>query len=328
MHEAAPASPAAAAGTTVDGRRGPPGVGARAAGVVGLPARSRWTPLRQAPLSIKVCLVLLALFIVCALFANVIAPYDPATQDLRARLQPPAGLAGTTQHLLGTDALGRDVLSRLIFGARASLAIGFLGMLIGLVLGTLSGLLSGFIRGAFDEAMMFLVDIFLAIPFLVVMLTGVAVLGRSLAVLILLAGISGWATYTRVSRGMALSAREQQYILAARAVGAGQGRLLLRHVLPNALAPLVVLATFNLTEVILLESSLSFLGVGVKPPTASWGSMLGDGRNYLNTAWWMAVFPGVAIVLVTMTISLTGDWLRDVFDPSLRGSSRSRRASE
>lgn len=276
--------------------------------------RRRWAWVRRTPLSIWLCLGVLAVFVICGVFADVLAPYSPTAQQLRARLQAPSA-----EHLLGTDALGRDVLSRLIFGARVSLAIGFLGMLIGLTLGTLCGLVSGYLRGALDEGMMFLVDAYLAIPFLVVMLTGVAVLGRSLAVLILLAGISGWASYTRLARGMALSTREQQYMLAARSVGAAPARLLARHVLPNVLAPLVVMATFNLTEVILLESSLSFLGLGVKPPTPSWGSMLGDGRNYLNTAWWVAVCPGVAIVLVTMTISLTGDWLRDVLDPTLRG---------
>jgi peptide/nickel transport system permease protein len=286
-----------------------------------LPRRRGWTDrLRAAPLSIKLCLAVLALFVLCAAAADLIAPHDPTAQQLRARLRPPVWAGGTAEYPLGTDALGRDVLSRLIVGARVSIAIGVAGMLIGLVLGTASGLLSGFLRGPVDEATMFLVDCFLAIPFLVIMLTGVAVLGRSLAVLILLAGISGWATYTRVARGIALSAREQPYILAARALGAGPGRLLLRHVLPNALAPLMVLATSNLTEVILLESSLSFLGVGIKPPTPSWGAMLGDGRNYLNTAWWVAVFPGIAIVLVTMAISLVGDWLRDETDPRLRGN--------
>lgn len=269
---------------------------------------------------IWLCLGVMGVFVICGVFAEPLAPHDPVTQDLRARLRPPIGFGGTMEYPLGTDALGRDVLSRLIFGARVSLAIGFAGMLIGLALGTLCGLVAGFARGWLDDAMMFFVDVKLAVPFLVIMLAGVAVLGRSLLVLTLLAGVSGWGAYTRMARGMALKTREQPYVLAARALGAGNGRLIGRHILPNILPPMVVLATLNLTEVIFLESSLSFLGVGVKPPTPSWGAMLSDGRSYLNLAWWTAVFPGVAIMLVTMAISLSGDWLRDVLDPTLRGA--------
>lgn len=285
--------------------------------------RSVWTRRRggpRIPPLIVACLATLLLFALCALFADLLAPHDPAVPDLRARLRPPAGLAGgTSEHLLGTDPLGRDLLSRLIFGARVSLAIGFAGTLIGLTIGTLSGLLSGFVRGVVDEVMMFLVDVSLALPFLVLALTTIAVFGNSLAVLIGLAGFSGWAGYTRLARGQVLSVREQQYVLAARALGAPPWRVLLRHILPNIVAPLVVLATIEMTSIILLESSLSFLGLGIKPPTPSWGSMLGEGRAYLHTAWWVGVFPGLAIVLVTMAISLSGDWLRDRLDPTLRG---------
>lgn len=290
-----------------------------ASALTGQSVRRRWAWVGGTSPVIWACLAVLLLFVLGGLFANVLAPHDPTTQDLRARLQPPIGFGGTRAHLLGTDPLGRDVLSRLIYGARISLAISGAGMLIGLVLGTLCGLVSGFARGWIDDVMMFLVDVKLAVPFLVIMLAGVALLGRSLPILILLAGLSGWASYTRLSRGMALKAREQPYVLAARALGAGNVRLLLRHIVPNIQAPMVVLATLNLTEVIFLESSLSFLGVGVKPPTPSWGSMLSDGRDYLHLAWWVAVFPGAAIVLITMAMSLTGDWLRDVLDPTLRG---------
>jgi peptide/nickel transport system permease protein len=291
------------------------------------PRRARLSWLRQTPVLIWACLAVLCAFVFCAAFADALAPHDPTTQDLRARLRPPLGFGGTADYPLGTDPLGRDVLSRLLFGARVSLAVGVAGMLIGLVIGGLLGLLSGFVRGPLDEGLMFFVDVKLAVPFLVIALTAVAVLGREIPIIILLAGVSGLAGYMRVARGIALGTREQQYILAARAVGAGRTRLLLRHILPNAVAPMVVLATFNLTEVIFLESSLSFLGVGVKPPTPSWGSMLSQGRDYLHTAWWIAVFPGIAIVLITMSISLSGDWLRDTLDPALRGA-RGAKSSE
>lgn len=270
--------------------------------------------------TIAACLLVLLLAVLCAIFAGLIAPHDPIAQNLRARLRPPLGVAGSTAaHPLGTDPLGRDILSRLLYGARVSLAIGFAGALIGLVLGTLCGLLSGFLRGPVDEAIMFLVDVFLALPFLVLALTAIAIFGNGLIVLIVLAGFSGWAGYTRLARGQALGIRERQYVLAARALGASSPRLLLRHILPNIAAPLIVLATFELTSVILLEASLSFLGLGIRPPTPSWGSMLGEGRTYLHTAWWIGVFPGLALMALTVAISLLGDWLRDILDPTLRG---------
>lgn len=267
------------------------------------------------------CMVVLTLFTACAIFADVLAPHDPVENDLRERLKPPIWAADANpDYILGTDALGRDVLSRLMYGARVSLAIGFIGTLIGLIIGSASGLLSGFVGGLLDEIIMFLVDAYVALPFLIVALTMVAVLGSSLTVLVVVAGFSGWAGYTRLARGQVLSVREQPYILAARAIGTPRSRIMVRHVLPNIAAPLVVFATFGMTSVILLESSLSFLGLGIQPPTASWGAMLGDGRGYLNTAWWIGIFPGVAIMLLTMAISLMGDWLRDVLDPTLRST--------
>jgi peptide/nickel transport system permease protein len=283
------------------------------------PARSRWWWVRTISPLVWVCLTSLMVFVVCGLFAGVIAPYDPAHNDLRARLQPPAfSGGGSTDHLLGTDPLGRDLLSRLIYGARVSLAIGFLGMLFGAAFGALCGLVSGFARGVVDEAVMFLVDAWVALPFLIIALSLVAILGSSLTVLIVLAALAGWASYTRVTRGLAMAARRQQYVVAARAAGAGPVRLLLRHILPNIAAPLIVLATLELTGIILLEASLSFLGFGVQPPTPAWGYMVSEGRQYLHTAWWVGVFPGVAIMLLTVAVSLTGDWLRDVLDPTLR----------
>lgn len=269
--------------------------------------------------TIAACFAVLLLFVLAGLLAPLLAPHDPLVPNLRARLLPPMfAPGGSAAYPLGTDPLGRDVLSRLLFGARVSLSIGFAGMSIGLAVGTLTGLAAGFLRGRFDDVMMFLVDVFLALPFLVVALTTIAFLGNSLPVLIVLMGFSGWAAYTRLARAQALGAREQPYVLAARALGSSGSRLALRHVLPNIMAPLIVLATFELTGVILLEASLSFLGLGLQPPTPSWGSMLGEGRSYLNTAWWVGIFPGVALITVTTSVSLVGDWLRDRLDPTLR----------
>jgi peptide/nickel transport system permease protein len=281
--------------------------------------RSPWWWIRTLSPLTWICLGVLAAFVLCGVFADVIAPHDPTANDLRARLQAPVFSAdGSAEHLLGTDQLGRDLLSRVIHGARVSLAIGFLGMCIGAVVGVLSGLVAGFVRGLVDEAMMLLVDAVIALPFLIIALSIISVFGTSLVILIVVAALSGWASYTRVARGLVLGAREQQYVLASRALGAAPGRLLFRHILPNIVAPLIVLATFQLTSIILLEASLSFLGFGMQPPTASWGLMVSEGREYLNTAWWIGVFPGLALMCITISVSLAGDWLRDVLDPSLR----------
>jgi peptide/nickel transport system permease protein len=277
----------------------------------------RW--LVRIPPLVWVFLAVLAAFVLAAVFADVVAPHDPTRNDLLGRLKPPAFVGGgSTDHLLGTDQLGRDLLSRIIHGARVSLAIAALGTLFGAVFGALCGLAAGFARGPLDEATMLLVDAFVALPFLIIALAIVAVLGSGLPVLILLAALAGWASYTRVARGLALQARQEQYVLAARALGAGPIRLVARHVLPNVIAPLVVLATFELTAIVLLEASLSFLGFGVQPPTPAWGLMVSEGREFLHTAWWVGLFPGLAIVLVAVAVSITGDWLRDALDPTLR----------
>ena len=271
------------------------------------------------PHLIKLCFVVLILLALAALVAPLIAPHDPAEMVLLARLQEPAGFdGGTSEYPLGTYHLGRDILSRAIYGARVSLGIGLIGMLIGAIIGTTVGMVSGFRRGLIDEGLMFLVDAQLAMPFLIMAIIAITIFGTNLAVLIVIVGLAGWESYARLARAMVLSAREQQYVLAAQASGATKTRVLCRHILPNISAPLIVLATFQLTAIILLEASLSFLGIGVQPPTPSWGSMIGEGRGYLNTAWWIAIVPGAAIVLATITISLIGDWLRDALDPTLR----------
>ncbi|MGA7671184.1 MAG: ABC transporter permease [Nitrolancea sp.] len=282
-------------------------------------SRSRFDVLREMPILIKLCVMILFLFVLVGGLAPILAPHSPTKQILVARLTPPIGAAtGSWTRPFGTDQLGRDILSRLIYGTRISLSIGLFGMVFGLILGTSIGLISGFVGGIIDDVLMFLVDTQLAIPYIIVALTGLAIFGTNLIVLMLLVGIAGWESYARLARGMVLSARGYPYILSAYSIGASRGRVLLRHILPNIVAPLIVLATFQLTSIILLESSLSFLGIGVQPPTASWGSMVGAGRDYLNTAWWIAVFPGLAIIIVTMAVSLFGDWLRDALDPTLR----------
>jgi peptide/nickel transport system permease protein len=280
----------------------------------------RWSNYRQrVPLLIMVCLGILAVFVIAALFAPLIAPYDPAHQTLTARLSAPAGFDGAVSgHPLGTDQLGRDMFSRLVYGARVSLGISVLGTVIGASFGILLGLLAGFRKGVVDEVIMLLVDAQMALPLVVLALIAIAIFGTGLPVLVLVVGLAGWDSHARLTRSMVLSVRERQFVLAAQASGAGRSRIMFRHVLPNIASPLIVLASFQLTAIILLESSLSFLGVGVQPPTPSWGSMIGEGRDYLSTAWWIAVVPGIAIVLTTMAISLTGDWLRDTLDPTLR----------
>lgn len=268
---------------------------------------------------IRISIAILLVIAGSALLAPLIAPYDPDRQDLLGRLLPP--LESTAQgnfHLFGTDHLGRDLFSRVIYGARISMMFALLGTLIGLVLGTMLGLVAGFSGGRADQGIMFLVDLQQSIPFIVLCLIGIAMFGTGLAVLIPLVGLAGWDGYARYARGGSLAARNSQYVLASRSSGARERRILWRHVLPNAAAPIIVVATLNVTGVILLEASLSFLGIGVQPPTASWGNMISEGRQYLGTAWWMAVFPGLAMIATTLSVTLLGDWLRDTLDPTTR----------
>jgi peptide/nickel transport system permease protein len=263
--------------------------------------------------------LLLALIVGAAICAPLLAPHSPYSQELLARLSPPAWMAGGSwERPLGADDLGRDVLSRLLYGSRVSLVVGLSAAVIGSVVGTLLGLVAGYSGGLLGDLIMLLADAQLALPFLVLAIGLIAVVGPSLGVLIVLAGISGWTAYARVTRGLVLGLLEQEFVLAARALGASTPRLLLHHIVPNLISTVAVLATLQLASVILLESTLSFLGLGVQPPEPSWGSMLGAGREYLNTAWWISVFPGLALMATILAVSLGGDWLRDVLDPNLR----------
>jgi len=258
--------------------------------------------------------------VVCALLAPQLAPYDPTKGDLSARLRPPAWTAdGSARHLLGTDQLGRDILSRIVFGARVSLAVGVVSSLVGGSIGVALGLVGGYFRGRADSVIAKLIDVQLAFPFLLFAITAIAVLGPSLPNLLMILALSGWVTYARVVRGQALSLRETDFVQAARGLGSPSWWILLRHVAPNVLPYALVIMTTEVGRLIVLESTLSFLGLGVPPPTPSWGMSLADGKEYLINGWWLATFPGLAIMLVVLSMNVLGDGARDLLEPRLRG---------
>ena len=257
------------------------------------------------------------LFVVLvAVFADWLAPLPYTAQELTARLKPPLHESGVRIYWLGTDQLGRDILSRLVFAVRTSILIAVMGTLIGAVFGTALGFVAARLRGLADQAIMMAVDAQAAIPALFLALTMLAFFGNSIVLFVVLVSVDGWDRYTRLTRGLVVSEQEADYIQAVEALGARPARVVLRHLLPNILAALIVQATLNFPGTILLETSLSFLGLGVQPPGTSLGLMLGEGRRYLLNAWWIAVFPGLVIFLTTLSMCLFGDWLRDRFDPT------------
>lgn len=254
-----------------------------------------------------------------ALAAPQIAPWDPGRQMLTKRLRPPAWQTrGLWEHPLGTDHLGRDILSRIVHGGRISLGVGLSAVTLSCLIGVSLGLVAGFYGGRADALIMRVVDVFLAIPYILLAMGVVFALGPSLLNVILVMAVTRWVQFARVVRADVLSIREREFVSGARARGNRSGRLLLRHVLPNALTPIIVVATLELAFMIIYESALSFLGLGVQPPTPTWGWMLADGRNYLATAWWLATLPGLAIMLTVLAVNLLGDWLRDTLDPRLK----------
>jgi peptide/nickel transport system permease protein len=273
---------------------------------------------RFSPLVVCSGLILLGL-VVTAVFAPQVAPHNPTRERLIDRLLPPAWAEdGGWQYVLGTDHLGRDLLSRIIYGSRVSLVVGFTAVVIGGVLGTALGVIAGFFGGPSDEIIMALADMQLAFPTILLAIAIIAVLGPSFSNLVFVIGVSGWVTYARVARGQVLSLREKEFVEAIRAQGGSRLRIIWRHILPNTLAPLIVVATLDLARTIILESTLSFLALGIQPPTPSWGGMLSDGREYLLSAWWIATFPGLALMLTALSFNRLGDWLRDRTDPRLR----------
>lgn len=260
----------------------------------------------------------IAAAVVVAAFAPALAPSDPVKNRLLDRLTPPMwAQGGSSRHPLGTDTLGRDVLSRLLHGARISLIVGLAAVLVAGVVGGGLGLVAGYRGGWADDLLMRLGDIQLAFPVLLLGVAVIAVLGASLTNMILVLGASGWVTYARIARGETLSLKERDFVAAARALGAPARHVVARHLLPNVLPPLLVVTTFSVARTIIAEASLSFLGLGLPPPTPSWGAMLDEGRNYITTGWWLALFPGLAILLLVLAINLCGDWLRDALDPRI-----------
>ncbi|MEM7129419.1 MAG: ABC transporter permease [Chloroflexota bacterium] len=266
-------------------------------------------------------MVVIVFMIALGASAPLLTEHDPTEIDIVKRLKAPGwqddeGLV----HLLGTDTLGRDVWSRLIYGARISLLVGITAVLIAGSLGVILGLISGYFGGTVDDVIMRVADTQLAFPFILLAISIIAVLGPGLLKVIAVLGFSGWVQYGRIVRGQVISLREQEFVQSARAVGVKNRRILLRHVLPNTWAAVIVIASFSVASTILAESSLSFLGLGVPPDVPTWGGMLAEGREYLELAPWLATFPGLAIALTVFGINVVGDWLRDYLDPRLSGS--------
>jgi ABC-type dipeptide/oligopeptide/nickel transport system permease subunit len=259
------------------------------------------------------------LIVASALFAPLVAPHDPLAVNIRHRLAPPAWMeGGAAEHLLGTDQIGRDLLSRVIYGGRVSLVVGVAAVLISASLGVLLGLGGGYFGGRVDWTIMTLVNIMLTFPFVLLALAVIAVLGPSLLNMIIVLGVADWPLYARVIRAETLSLREREFVTASRALGLGHLRIMFRQILPNLVSIIVVIATLQVARVIILESFLSFLGLGIQPPTPAWGNMLGEGRVYLLNSWWIAAFPGLAIFVTTLAINLMGNGLRDWLDPHMK----------
>jgi len=260
------------------------------------------------------------LLVLVAIAAPWLSPQDPIRQSLRGRLAGPTleGADGRA-HPLGTDHLGRDVLSRVLYGSRVSLVVGFAAVVVGGLVGATLGLLAGFRGGMADAAIMTVADAQLAFPFILLAIGIIAVLGPSFPTLVLVIGLSGWVSYARILRAQVLALRSREFIDAIRGLGGSVLRIVLRHVLPNVLSSLVVVATLELGRAIVLEATLSFLGLGIQPPTPSWGGMIQEGREYLDSAWWISTFPGLVLMATSLVVSRTGDWLRDLLDPTLRG---------
>jgi peptide/nickel transport system permease protein len=262
--------------------------------------------------------LVVAVVVGTGLFAPLVAPRDPLRQTILERLQPPALTTDRGRYVLGTDGLGRDIASRLVFGARISLLVAATAVAIAGAIGVSLGLAAGYFGGYLEIALMRIVDIQLAIPPLVLYLAIIALIGPSLPNLILTLGVTNWVDYARIVYGEALSVKQRQFVESARATGATDRRVVLRHVLPNVMAPVIVVASLQAGRVILEESSLSFLGLGVQPPTPSWGSMVADGLELLEVAWWVSTVPGLAILATVLGLNLFGDWLRDYLDPRSR----------
>ena len=283
-----------------------------------------WAFVRRWPVIPGAVIVILVLM---GAFGPYIAPHDPVIADARSRHVPPVGMevcvgprckTGSWTNPLGTDHVGRDVLSRIIVGSRISLIVAALSLVVGLIVGTSIGMISGYLGGIFDEIITRIVDIWLALPFLMVALLVVLIFGQSIGVVFLLLAVLSWVGFVRVVRAQTLQLKEMDYVALARIAGASPVRIIFRHVLPGVINSAIVIATLNVGNLILAEATLSFLGAGIPPPTPAWGVLISEGREYISTAWWQTAFPGVGIFLVVMSLNFLGDWARDRFDPRLR----------
>lgn len=263
-------------------------------------------------------LAILLIMIAMAVLAPLLAPYDPNAQSLLSRLKPPVFAGGTWKHILGTDHLGRDLLSRVMYGARVSLFIGFTTALIAGLIGTVVGIVAGYYSGLLRSVLMRIVDVFLAIPYILFAVVVVGALGAGITNLILVLACTRWVQFARIVYGQTLSVREKEYVEAARVRGNSQLRILTAHILPNVSTPIIVVMTLEFAFMIIMESALTFLGLGVSPGTPTWGWMLAEGKDYMSIAWWLSVVPGIAIVATVLGINLFGDALRDTLDPRLK----------
>jgi ABC-type dipeptide/oligopeptide/nickel transport system permease subunit len=272
---------------------------------------------RRNPLMV-VGAVMLTVLALSAIFAPLVAPADPLKTGFSTRVRPPAILGFESAFLLGSDNLGRDILSRLLYGGRISLALAAVAVAVSATIGVALGLVSGYFGGVIDDVIQRIVDVQLSFPIIMLAIAVIAAIGTSQGALVGVLVLAGWVIYTRTVRASVLAIKHQEFVQAARALGAGDARIIARHILPNVVAPIIVIATVQVATMILLESGLSFLGLGVQPPTPSWGTMLADGRDYLSNAWWISTIPGVAISLVVLSANMLGDGLRDVLDPNLR----------
>jgi len=281
-------------------------------------AGARWQRLRRLRWGVGGAALFLGI-VLTSVFAPWISPHDPVTVDIRHRMAPPAWMEGGARaHILGTDQIGRDLLSRVIWGGRVSLLVGVSAVLLSSTIGVLFGLAAGYFGAEVDWSIMTLINVMLTFPFVLLALAVIAVLGPSLPNMIVVLGVTGWPLYARVIRAETFALREREFVLAARALGMSHARIVFRQILPNLVSPIVVIATLQIAQVIILESFLSFLGLGVQPPTPAWGNMLGEGRVYMLDSWWIAAFPGLAIFVTTLVINLMGNGLRDWLDPHMK----------
>ena len=263
--------------------------------------------------------LVLLLIVAITLAAPWLAPYSPVEVDIQHRLGPPAWMeGGKTEHWLGTDQIGRDLLSRMIYGGRVSLLIGVSAVAISSIIGVLLGLTAGYFGSKIDWVIMTLINIMLTFPFVLLALAVIAVLGASLVNMVIVLGVAGWPIYARVIRAETMALREREFVVAGRALGMSHARIIFGQIFPNLVSAITVVATLQIAQVIILESFLSFLGLGVQPPTPAWGNMLGEGRVYMLNSWWIAAFPGAAIFVTTLVINLMGNALRDWLDPHMK----------